>query len=174
MISFITAFIVILAGSLFAILIYASMQEDDDDLDEDRFSDYESPSERDEEGEIAGIANPGVGTATTMYSVGNETPESATEVPPEFGDLTFEPVDDDEEIVGVATYDDEDTLKPNDDVTEIDGIGEHYGMLLCEAGYCMVGDLRMASDEALLEIDGIGEGTVETIREAFDGADTVV
>jgi len=41
--------------------------------------------------------------------------------------------------------------------------------LLVEAGYGRLGDLRAASDEELLAVEGIGRGIVRKIRKSLGG-----
>lgn len=49
------------------------------------------------------------------------------------------------------------------------GISEQKALRLAEAGYGRLRDLRAASDEELLAVQGIGPGTVKKIREAIGG-----
>jgi DNA integrity scanning protein DisA with diadenylate cyclase activity len=49
------------------------------------------------------------------------------------------------------------------------GISLLMARKLIEAGYARLGDLRAASDEELLAVEGIGPGTVKKIRKALGG-----
>jgi DNA integrity scanning protein DisA with diadenylate cyclase activity len=49
------------------------------------------------------------------------------------------------------------------------GINDQKALRLAEAGYGRLRDLRAASDEELLIIQGIGPGTVKKIRATIGG-----
>lgn len=49
------------------------------------------------------------------------------------------------------------------------GIGADKALQLVEAGYGRLNDLRAASDEELLAVEGVGSGTVKKIRDAIGG-----
>ena len=54
----------------------------------------------------------------------------------------------------------------------IEGIGPKTAEALAAAGFKTLDDLRNATEEALLEVKGIGKKTAEKIREAVQGGET--
>jgi DNA uptake protein ComE-like DNA-binding protein len=49
------------------------------------------------------------------------------------------------------------------------GINEQKAKVLAEAGYARLCDLRAATDEELLAVQGIGPGQLTKIRDAIGG-----
>lgn len=72
--------------------------------------------------------------------------------------------------------DDGEPEKPNvedyDDFASLTGVGGATEDNLYDAGYETFGDLRAASDEDLLAIDGIGESALDSIRDDLDAMTT--
>ena len=56
-----------------------------------------------------------------------------------------------------------------DNISRSCGINHQKALQLAEAGYARLSDLRAATDEELLAIQGIGLGTVKKIRNAIGG-----
>jgi DNA integrity scanning protein DisA with diadenylate cyclase activity len=47
------------------------------------------------------------------------------------------------------------------------GLSADKALLLVKAGYARLNDLRAASDEELLAVEGVGPGTVKKVRKAL-------
>jgi len=58
-----------------------------------------------------------------------------------------------------------------DNIARKCGISADKALLLVEAGYARLDDLREASDEELLAIEGVGPGTVKKVRKALGGGE---
>jgi hypothetical protein len=57
------------------------------------------------------------------------------------------------------------------ELAKVKGLGETKAEALVEAGFEVAEDLYFADDEELLDVTGIGETTVERIREHIGGSD---